>query len=467
MNDRVPRRILTLAWEYPPKVIGGLARHAGYLSRALAEQGHRITVLTQGDPALPPEQDDGGVRVLRLPVHEPRPRDFTGWVKRLNFEMVEKAIRLYADGERFDVIHAHDWLAAYAGKTLKHGLAVPLVATVHATEYGRNNGLHNDLQRYISNVEWSLTYEGWRIICCSRFMEEEIHRVFQTPLDKIRVVPNGVHMPNSAEQKGDLSASDRAFRRRYAGDEEPLLFFMGRIVYEKGLHVLLDALPAVLARLPNLRLVVAGDGPLRGQFERQARQLGIADNVTFYGFADDDDRDRFLRGAQAAVFPSLYEPFGIVALEGMAADVPVIVGDVGGFAEIVSHRKTGLLARPGDASALAEAIIELLTDEELSVRLRKSARREVEQKYSWSRIASATADIYDEVLSEYVRSRWPAGRGRHGERSGLIGRTGESSDRGERTRVDPAAAASRYTETGVGAWRPSVAEVAETSRKTV
>src|SRR5690625_619511 len=262
----MPRHILTLAWEYPPKVIGGLARHAGYLSRSLAARGHRVTVLTQGDPALPPEEDDDGVHVVRLPVTEPRPRDFTGWVKRLNFEMVERAIRLYAGGERFDVVHAHDWLAAYAGKTLKHGLAVPLIATVHATEYGRNNGLHNDLQRYISNVEWSLTYEAWRVICCSRFMEQEIHRVFQTPLDKIRIVPNGVHPP--ARTAAD--EADYAFRRRFAAPDEPLLFFMGRLVFEKGVHVLLDALPRIAARIPGVRLVVAGDGPLRRELERQA-----------------------------------------------------------------------------------------------------------------------------------------------------------------------------------------------------
>lgn len=404
MNRSHPRHILTLAWEYPPKVIGGLARHAGYLSRALAAQGHRVTVLTQGDPALPPEEDDSGVTVIRLPVWEPRPRDFVGWVKRLNFEMVEEAIRLYAAGERFDLVHAHDWLAAYAGKTLKHGLAVPLIATVHATEYGRNNGLHNDLQRYIGTVEWSLTYEAWRVICCSRFMEQEIHRVLQTPLDKIRVVPNGVYLPPTAEKVS--SDADAAFRRRFAGGDEPLLFFMGRLVFEKGVHVLLEALPAVARVHPKVRLVVAGDGPLRRQLEARAADLGVADRVTFFGFAGDDDRDRFLRAAQVAVFPSLYEPFGIVALEAMAAGVPVVVGRTGGFAEIVADGKTGLSTEPGDPEALAKAIVGLLSDAEGADELRRAARKEVEEKYSWSGVAVATAAVYEEVLAEYKRSRW-------------------------------------------------------------
>lgn len=399
------RSILMLAWEYPPKVIGGLARHAGYLSRALAAQGHRVIVLTQGDGTLPPLEDDHGVRVVRLPVHEPRPRDFTGWVKRLNFEMVERAVSMFTSGQRFDIIHAHDWLAAYAGKTLKHGLAVPLVATVHATEYGRNNGLHNDLQRYISTVEWSLTYEAWRVICCSRFMEQEIHRVFQTPIDKIRIVPNGIHVPDAG---GRGVAADEQFRRRFAAPHEQLIFFMGRLVYEKGVHVLLDALPDIVRRRPGTRLVIAGDGPLRDEFERQAGRLGISHLVTFYGFADDIDRDRFLRVSQAAVFPSLYEPFGIVALEAMAAQVPVVVGSVGGFAEIVRHEETGLHAPPGDAPALADAIVTLLSDEALAARVRDAALRDVKENYAWSQIAAVTADIYDEVLHQYERSRWDA-----------------------------------------------------------
>lgn len=461
------RHILTLAWEYPPKVIGGLARHVGYLSRALVQAGHHVTVLTQGDAALPPEEKDQGVHVLRLPVHEPRPRDFTGWVKRLNFEMIEQAIRLYAEGQRFDVLHAHDWLAAYAGKTLKHGLAIPLIATVHATEYGRNNGLHNDLQRYISTVEWSLTYEAWRVICCSRFMEQEIHRVFQTPLDKIRVVPNGVPLPAAAAEsiessKGEpvsvrpsasdpvsaLTPDDAEFRRTLAAPHEPLLFFMGRLVFEKGIHVLLEALPQILLRHPGVRVVVAGDGPLKGQLEQQARALGVAERVTFYGFADDEQRDRLLRVAQVAVFPSLYEPFGIVALEAMAAGVPVVVGAVGGFAEIVTRGQTGLHAAPGDARALADAVVDVLSNPGLADRLRGAARRDVATKYSWDRIAGATAGIYEEVLAEYGNSRW-ARRPRPGPLAA------GSTARDEAPSPPLAGGVGRYTDTGMARPHPS------------
>lgn len=398
------RDILMLAWEYPPKVVGGLARHAAYLSRELAAAGHRVSVLTQEAPGMPAYAVEDGVEVHRLSVGGPPARDFIGWVKRLNFEMVERALQLFARGRRFDIVHAHDWLAAYAGKTLKHGFGVPLVATIHATEYGRNNGLHNDLQRYISSCEWWLTYEAWRVICCSRFMEEEVRRVFQTPADKIRVVPNGVDLPRLPVD----TAQDAAFRERFAAPDEDLVFFLGRLVFEKGVHVLLEAVPRILQQRPRTRFVIAGEGPLRHDLEARARALGVADRVVFFGYADDAARDRFLRCAQVAVFPSLYEPFGIVALEAMAAGTPVVVGRAGGFAEVVIHGETGLHAVPGDPHSLAGAVVAVLSTPKLAAKLRRRALRHVQERYTWKGIAARTVAVYEDVLREYERSPWDA-----------------------------------------------------------
>lgn len=402
------RDILMLSWEYPPNIIGGLARHVAYLSRSLAKAGHRVVVLTQAEPSSPKFTVDEGVEVHRLPASGPPPRDFVDGVKQLNFQMIERAVQLFAAGRRFDIVHAHDWLAAYAGKTIKHALAMPLVATVHATEHGRNNGLHNELQRYIGSCEWWLTYEAWRVICCSRFMEEEVRRVFQTPGDKIRIVPNGVESPRPVQDP----AEDTAFRARFAGPDEALVFFIGRLVHEKGVHVLLDAVPRILQRRPRTRFVIAGEGPFRSELEARAQSLGIDSHVTFFGYADDDARDRFLRTAQVAVFPSLYEPFGIVALEAMAAGTPVVVGRTGGFAEIVTDGRNGLHAEPGDADALASRVLSLLEDAELAKALRREALRTVREQYSWESIAAQTGSVYEEVMQEYEQSRWDAGETR-------------------------------------------------------
>lgn len=450
--------ILMLAWEYPPKVVGGLARHAAYLSRELAAAGHRVVVLTQAAPERPDYAVEDGVEVYRFAPAGPPARDFVGWVKRLNFEMIERALQLFVRGRRFDVIHAHDWLAAYAGKTLKHGLGAPLVATIHATEYGRNNGLHNDLQRYISSCEWWLTYEAWRVICCSRYMEEEVRRVFQTPADKIIVVPNGVDSPRTAAD----AAKDAAFRARFAAPEEELVFFLGRLVHEKGVHVLLDAAPRILRHRPGTRFVIAGEGPLRTDLEARARALGIAERVVFYGYADDEDRDRFLRGAQAAVFPSLYEPFGIVSLEAMAAGTPVVVSRTGGFAEIVEHGVTGLHAEPGDVESLADAVLTVLSNPRLAEKLRRRALREVRERFSWAGIAAQTVVVYEDVLRECERSPWELARARrraddaaawnaHVQKLQAAGRVRVS--RYAATGGDGAALGPEVTETGVAAFR--------------
>ena len=401
------RHILMLSWEYPPKVVGGLARHVAYLSRALADLGHRVTVLTQEAAGAPAFELDRGVEVHRLPVTGPAPMDFPGWVMRLNLEMIERALHLFACGARFDIVHAHDWLAAYAGKALKHGLAVPLLATVHATEHGRNNGLHNDLQRHIGAVEWWLTYEAWRVICCSRFMEDEVRRVFQLPADKVRVVPNGVTPPT-----GEGRPDDAAFRARFAAPDEALVFFLGRLVGEKGVHVLLDAVPIILEGHPATRFVIAGEGPARPDLEARAERLGIRGHVAFYGYAGDAERDRFLRAAQVAVFPSLYEPFGIVALEAMAAGTPVVATATGGFQEIIRHGQTGLLAEPGSPESLARQVLALLHAPNLADRLRRSAQRHVAEHYAWDQIASRTAAVYEEVLAEHARCPWEAAAAR-------------------------------------------------------
>ncbi|MBO8141713.1 MAG: glycosyltransferase family 4 protein [Firmicutes bacterium] len=457
-----------LSWEYPPKVVGGLARHVAHLSRALAEAGHQVVVLTQEAPGAPAREMDGGVEVHRLSVGPPAPRDFPGWVMRLNFEMVERAVQLFACGRRFDLVHAHDWLAAYAGKALKHGLAVPLVATIHATEHGRNNGLHTDLQRHIGEVEWWLTYEAWRVICCSRFMEHEVRRVFQTPADKIRVVPNGVEPPRPPDP-----AKDEAFRARFAAPHEAIVFFLGRLVHEKGVQVLLEAAPAILARHPETRFVIAGEGPAKDGLEARARQLGVDSRVVFYGYAGDRERDSFLRIAQVAAFPSLYEPFGIVALEAMAAGTPVVATATGGFQEIVRHGQNGLLAVPGSAQSLADNIVALLVAPGFAEKLRRQALADAREKYGWPTVAARTVEVYEDVLAEYERSGWEAAEARRRAEDEwiwnalsalLANRYG--SRYAETRRAQPADAGGRAATGNAGDGRPAVA-AARLDRPTV
>jgi glycosyltransferase involved in cell wall biosynthesis len=262
--------------------------------------------------------------------------------------------RPFADGV---ILHAHDWLAHYSGAYLKHAYRLPLIATIHATEYGRNNGLHNDLQRYIASVEWQLSYEAWRVICCSWYMKGEVEFALQTPSDKIVVIPNGVDA-TKFEFKFD-EAERQAFRNNYAAPDEKILFFVGRMVREKGAHILLEALPKVRVVYPKVKLLIVGGG-YRDHLVQLANWLGIAPHVYFTGFVPDDVLLRIYRIADVAVFPSLYEPFGIVALEAMAARIPVVVSDAGGLKEVVEHNVTGVVTWLNNSDSLAWGILEVL-----------------------------------------------------------------------------------------------------------
>ena len=392
---------MMLSWEFPPKIVGGIARHVHDLALALVKQGHHVHVITCGVENLPEYESDQGIMVHRVPMNNPSTPDFLTWVLQLNLNMVEKAVELKAKGFNFHIIHAHDWLAAYAGKLLKHGWRLPLVATIHATEYGRNHGLHNDLQRYISNVEWWLGYEAWRIICCSKYMYHELQAVFQTPVDKLRIIPNGVY-PEIFEVSGDL----QKVRRNYVADDERMVFYVGRLVREKGLGVLVEAIPHVLRRFDKVKFIIAGRGPYEHELKERCYQLGIFQRVYFTGYIDDFTRNALYRGADVAVFPSLYEPFGIVALEAMAARVPVVVSDSGGISEIVLHGVNGLKAFTDNPLSLADNILWLLEHPDHAQQLKERAWKDVQEIYNWQKIAAETVKVYKEVYEEYLESDW-------------------------------------------------------------
>ncbi len=388
-----------LSWEYPPRVVGGLSHAVGELSRSLAAAGNEVLVITAADHGLSEQERVDGVEIYRVFPYHGRSLNFTGWVQQLNLAMLEKGAFLCRQ-EPFDIIHAHDWLVAYAARGLKHAFHIPLVATIHATEYGRNGGLYNDEQRYIAEVEWWLTYESWKVVCCSRFMREEVERVFDLPGDKVKIIHNGIR-----PEAFIAEVADPAVRERYAAPGEKIIFFIGRLVREKGVQVLLEALPQIRERFP-VKAVVAGSGPYEEELHRLARQFGIDRLVRFAGFVDDQTRNQLYAHADVAVFPSLYEPFGLVALEAMATGTPVVVGDTGGFTETVEHGVNGLRSMPGSAADLAGQVTRLLEDRELAERLAARGRADVKEKYIWEALARQTEELYQSILFSPEARQW-------------------------------------------------------------
>jgi len=401
-------RILELTWEYPPRLVGGIARHVAGLVPGLAAEGFEVVVVTQAPNGERSRTEESGVTIIRTVASGPSPRDFIEEIHLLNHALAQEAVAAHG-GESFDLIHAHDWLALFAARALKHAWRVPLVATIHATERGRQRGIHNPTQAFIDQAEWHLCYEAWRVICCSQAMQAEIHSFFGCPEDKICVIPNGIDTQRRAP-----AAPEPQVRRQLALGADRIVLFVGRLVWEKGLAPLLRAWAEVAREAPEVRLVVVGGGD-QGPWQALARECGVTDSVTFAGHVDEATLSSLYQMAQSAVMPSLYEPFGIVALEAMGSGVPVVGSEVGGLAEVVRQCQGGLLVPPDRPQALSRALLRVLTDRQLAGKLAIRGRESVEEIYSWRAIAKRTGAVLEEVLRERARTQWddpvhPAGR---------------------------------------------------------
>lgn len=382
-----------LSWEYPPLLVGGIAAHVEGLATAMHRAGHDVVVasLHHGGVTQSGVASDlvaGGVRVLRADPALPwLPDDnLVARMASANHQLVQLAAQL---GDwRPDVVHAHDWLVAWAADTLKTLFGVPLVATIHATERGRHGGhLPPGLPGEINSVEWWLTYQAREVIACSQFMVREVVQGFELPPEKVHLVPNGVDVAQWA-------ASDRS-----DSAAEPLVVAWGRIQYEKGFQVLARAIGELRHRVPGVRCVIAGRGTYMPELQTHIDMEGVGDLVHLAGFVPDAELKALLARATCVVIPSLYEPFGIVALEGMAAGAPTIVARTGGLAEILTDTDAGLLFEPGNHHELADRIAEVWADPGTAERLRHNAADLLRRTYTWDAIAASTVDVYRVALS--------------------------------------------------------------------
>ena len=394
-------KILMLTWEYPPRIVGGIARVVHDLSKRLIKDGHEVTVVTYRDNADVPEyENDKGVNVYRVDNYMIHPNNFIDWIMQLNFNMLSKATEIINKEGGFDVIHAHDWLVTYAAKTLKNSYDLPLVSTIHATEAGRNGGIHDETQRYINDSEWLLTYEASEVIVNSSFMKSEIQRLFGLPFDKINVIPNGINLSNFTGIERDYD-----FRRQYAMDNEKIILYVGRLVYEKGVQHLIAAMPKILSNYNDAKLIIAGRGGMMDELRAEASNLGLNDKIYFTGYLNSKQVQKMYKCADVAVFPSTYEPFGIVALEAMLAGVPTVVSDVGGLDEIVTHGVDGMKSYAGNANSIADSVTALLYDHQLATNVSKKAKQKVKDQFNWEKIAQDTHFTYEKAICQTMAER--------------------------------------------------------------
>jgi glycogen synthase len=389
-------RVLILSWEYPPVIEGGLARHVRKLAEELVRQGVAVDVLTRGTGDSLESEERAGVAVHR--VREPRwPRDlerFVGWVERMNEDMLQAGEGLAQERE-YQLVHGHDWLVAHAGVALAERLRVPYLTTIHATEHGRHQGwVQEQPQAHIHATERWMAGRADSVIVCSHYMRGHVADIFDIDESRIAVIPNGID-PRDLRPVGDLEA----LRAEFAAPHERLVLLVGRLVYEKGFQLALDALPDVIGRVGDVRFLVAGSGTHEAELKAQAQRLGLLEHGAFLGWIGDDALHSLYRIADLCVVPSIYEPFGLVALEAMASGCPCIVADTGGLREVVpAGERVGLRFNGGDAAHLGVMIERLLTDEPLRERLVAEASEHV-LSFDWSDVARRTRGVYRDLTA--------------------------------------------------------------------
>lgn len=397
--------------------MGGMGTHMAGLAPALLRAGVEVHVITpqpttnstsnpprNADGSVPGVAEEDGVVVYRVPLAESR-GDIYDQAQRTNRAILDQGLVLLGGDLGFDLMHAHDWLVVFAAQALKHRFRFPLVATLHATERGRARGqsLQTDLQRSIHGAEWWLVYEAWRLITCSHHMASEVQAFFHVPQEKIDIVPNGV---NPHQESGWTSDDLANCRTRFGAANRRIIFAVGRLVHEKGFHLLVESVPYILAEFPDTQFIIAGRGPEAQNLMQRAQALGVAENVCFPGFISDQERDCLYQIADCAAFPSLYEPFGIVALEAMAAGCPVVVTEVGGLCEVVHHGKTGVTVYPDDVQSIAWGLLHTLRNPAMAVARAERARQVARREFSWDAVAARTIAVYQRVIDERRQIDW-------------------------------------------------------------
>jgi glycogen(starch) synthase len=398
-------KVLLVSWEYPPVVIGGLGRHVHHLATALVEAGHEVVVLSRRqsgtDPSTHPSTDDidEGVRVVAA-AQDPHEFDFgsdmMAWTLAMGHSMVRAGLALRTKRSHPwhpDVVHAHDWLVAHPAIALAEYFDVPLVSTIHATEAGRHSGwVSGDISRQVHAVESWLVHESDSLITCSASMADEITELFGPALAETRVIRNGI----------DAARWPFAERRPRHGPAQ--LVYLGRLEYEKGIHDLIAALPRIRRTHPGTTLVIAGTGTQQKWLMEQARKHKVLKAISFAGHLNHDELVNLLHTADAAVLPSHYEPFGIVALEAAATGTPLVTSNVGGLGEAVINGKTGVSYPPRDISNLAAAVRVVLDDPDAAQQRAIAARERLTSDFDWHTVAGETAQVY---LAAKRREREP------------------------------------------------------------
>lgn len=382
-----------LSWDYPPRATGGTAAHVAGLSAALGAAGHEVVVLTLADRRADlAAEASGNVRVVRSDIDLPwlPANEMLARTASANHSLTKSGASIDRDigGWRPDVIHAHDWRVGWAADTLASIHDVPFVLSMHGTERVRHGGhLPPGVPTDISSVEWWLAFRADRLISSTKFMVGQLVTGFELAPELVERIPNGVDPALWTRHTDGAEDGTRPERTQH-------VVSWGRVQYEKGFQVLARAMHQLRGRVPDVRCTIAGHGSYLPELQTQIDVEGVSDLIELPGFLRDGALLDLVQGAGCVVIPSLYEPFGVVALEALAAGSPLIVAHTGGLAELVDGTGAALTFEPGNADDLSDCIERVLSDPEFAEQLTERAHELVKRRFAWDAIAAETAEVY-------------------------------------------------------------------------
>ena len=382
-------RIAMLSWESLHSIaVGGVAAHVTELAAALERKGHDVHVFTRLANGMRSYERIHGVHYHRCPMH--LQHDFVDEVNGMcgsfahHFACVEDAVG------QFDVVHAHDWLAANAMIWIKQQRGRPSVLTMHSTDFGRSgNVFHGGQSERVRHQERAGTYWADKVVAVSHATKSELMWMYEVPDEKVAVVYNGV-----SNHRFEPEIDQGTVKVRYGiGPLDPTILFCGRLVQQKGPDLLLEAIPSVLSYHPTAKFVFAGDGHMRSALERRTGQLGIGHAVRFLGHRDGQELVDLFKMCDALCVPSRNEPFGIVVLEAWSAGKPVVATMNGGPNEYVRHEVDGLKIY-ANSDSVAWGVGTLCADWEKARAMGQAGKEAVAKSFTWEVIAGQTLDVY-------------------------------------------------------------------------
>ncbi len=413
-------RVAFFVWEFPPAIVGGLGTHAQYITKEFISLGWDVCVYTLNPGNLKTREVLGGVEIHRPLIVEASnifpifvTDDLKRWGKNIKFfndvfvyntlsaaKMINNVIK--KEKYEYSIISINDWLSSIAGIICKNELKIPVIFHVHSTEWGRSGGKGSAI---VGHLESMMAERADGIITVSHTMKKDLTK-HGWPESKIHVVWNGVDPERYSPERCKPDDVRKLRKKHKIAPDEKMILFIGRLTWVKGVRNLVQAMPLVLVDYPKTKLVILGKGEEQRDIMELADRLGISKNVKcHFEFVPEKERILYYAASDLCVFPSTYEPFGIVSLEAMSMEKPIVVGAKGvvGFQEQVlatGSEQNGVHVNGEDPADIAWGIKEILKDSSRARWWGRNGRKRVLKYFTWRKAAEQTLEIYQSFISE-------------------------------------------------------------------